>query len=305
MPNALKYSGYVLLFIISFFFFLYWTFPYNVLKERLITTTEQKLGEDYDVKIGDLSPSFFTGAVLENVKVLKHESDKVVTVWEAQKVRVRASIFSIIFGRTTISFSIKNQKSSLSGTFRNTDDGFNFTGDFSNFNIGDFGFSSGGENGAKLTSAIDGAVKLNINKRQIIQSTGTVNLTLADMKVKGGEIKMGEGMNFTIPDLVISKGSSSTLKLDLSKGVVQIKEFKFQDGDLKVDLTGELYMSSVFKNYRMNLKGNFGASPKLEQAVPILFMVEKQKQADGTYPLTVTGRIGQPSIKIGDFTLPL
>lgn len=304
MPKALKYAGYFCLFVFSFFVFLYWTFPYDVLKDRLVTAATQQLGGDYDVKVGDLSPSFFTGALLKNVKILKHEGDKVSTVWGASKVKIRASLSSILFGKTNISFDVKNQKSEVEGSFKTTDDGFSFDGEFEDFNIGDFGIFTG-EDSAKLVSAINGSLRLNINKRQIIQSSGMADLKLSNISLKAGELKLGEGVSFNIPELILSKGSGSTLKFELTKGAIRIKEIKLEEGDLKLDLTGDVFMSSTFKNYRMNLRGSFSVSQKLEQAIPILFMVEKQRQPDGTYPVTITGRIGQPSIKIGDFTLPL
>lgn len=304
MPKLFKYIGYFVLFVFSYFIFLYWTFPYGILKERLVGAVEQQLGGDYDVRIGELSPSFFTGVVLKQVKVLKHEGSEVKTVWEAQKVKVRASLFSLIFGKTSVTFSVKTRSSSVSGSFKATEDGFNFTSDLSNFDLGDLGMFSGG-GGTKLSSAIDGSIKLNINKRQVIQSSGSADFSLDDIRSSAGELKLSEGMDLTLPELAFSKGSGSTLKFDISKGAVHIKELKLADGDLKLDVSGDIFMSSTFKNYRMNLKGLFSVTPKLEQAVPFLFMVEKQKQADGTYPLTITGRIGQPSIKIGDFTLPL
>ena len=302
MPNFLKVIIFGFLFIFAFIFFLYWTFPYDVLKDRLITSAETQLGSEYDVMVGSFSPSFFTGAVLKQVKIVKRDGENVSTVWEAQKVKVRASIASILFGKTNVSFSFKNQKSSASGSLKYTDDGFVLDADFSNLNLGDFGFLSPSGT-SKLISSIDGDVKLNINSKQLVQSTGVANLSLDDMHFSDGELKLGEGIDFTVPELAFSKGGK--ISLELSKGAIKVKEFKTGDADFKLDVSGDVFLSSILKNYRMNLKGTFAVTPKLEQAIPVLFMIEKQRSADGTYPLNITGRISQPSIKIGDFTLPL
>lgn len=304
MPKALKYAIYVSLFVFSFFIFLYWTFPYDLLKERLISAVEQQLGEEYDMRIESFLPSFFTGAVLKQVKIIKHGGDATQTVWEAQKVKIRSGLSAMLFGRTSISFSVKNQKSYMSGNYKKTDDGFSFYADFDDFNIGDLGALTG-DSGLKIVSAVDGTIKLNINKRQMIQSTGSIDLSMDDLKIKAGELRLGEGGTFQIPELVFSKGSGSVFKCTLSKGAIRVTEFKLQDGDLRLEVSGDVFMSSSLKNYRMNLKGIFASTPKLEQAVPFLFMIEKQRQPDGTYPLAITGRIAQPSIKIGEFTLPI
>ena len=301
MPKFLKYACYIFLFVFAFFIFLYWSFPYNILKERLITATEAQLGPDYDVRVGSFSPSFFTGATLKQVKIIKHDKDTTKTVWEVQKIKLRVSLGAFIFGRTNVKFLVKNQKSTISGVYKNTDDGFVFNGELSNFNIGDFGIAS--EGSVMPVSSIDGTIKMNINKKQVIQSAGTVNLSLSDIRIKAGKLSLGEGMDFNIPELVLANGGD--VKIELAKGSIHVSEFKFKDSDLKLDMTGDIFMSSVLKNYRMNLKGSFSVTPKLEQAMPFLFMVEKQRGADGTYPFTITGRMGQPSIKIGDFTLPI
>ncbi|PIR18426.1 MAG: type II secretion system protein GspN [Deltaproteobacteria bacterium CG11_big_fil_rev_8_21_14_0_20_49_13] len=303
MPKLIRYVGYIVLFVISFFFFLYWTFPYDILKERMVQAAMQQLGGDYDVRISDFSPSFFTGATLKNVKILKHSGDQVSTTWEASKIKARTSLSSLLFGRSNVSFDIINKKSEIEGSYKATDEGFNFESDLSDFNIGDMGFLTG-DGTAKLVSAIDGSIRLNINNKQIIQSTGSANLDINNITLKEGELRFGEGGAFNVPELFLAK-KGSTIKIELSKGSIKVKELKLKDGDLNMDLTGDIFMSSSAKNYRMNLRGTFSVSQKLEQAVPILFMVEKQKQPDGTYPITITGRLGQPSIKIGDFTLPL
>ncbi|MBI2342219.1 MAG: type II secretion system protein GspN [Deltaproteobacteria bacterium] len=304
MNNIFKYIGYLCLFIFSFIFFLYWTFPFSVLKDRIITAAEQQLGGQYSVKIGDLSSSLITGVALKDVKITKREQDKTENVWGAAKVKIRTSLTSILFGKTNVKFAVKNQKSEMSGSFKTAEEGFSLASSLSNFNIGDIGMFSS-DDGVKLVSEIDGSLKLNINKRQMIQSSGSADFSLSNIKLKAGELKIGEGINFTVPELIFSKGSGSSLKVDLSKGAIHIIELKLADGDLKLDLSGDIFMSQVVKNYRMNLKGTFSVTPKLEQAIPLLFMVEKQRQPDGTYPITITGRIEQPSIKIGEFTLPL
>ena len=71
------------------------------------------------------------------------------------------------------------------------------------------------------------------------------------------------------------------------------------------ELKGKIFLSSRMANYRLNLRGQFSVSEKLNEAFPFLFIVDSQKKEDGSYPLSITGRISRPSIKIGTFTVPL
>ena len=113
------------------------------------------------------------------------------------------------------------------------------------------------------------------------------------------------GAGIPLPETAITKGRDSRLKLTIDKGAVNVDEFRLAGGDLGLDLKGKVFLSTVLSNYRLNLTGSFAISDKLGQAIPFLFMAEKQKQADGSYPLTITGRLSEPAIKVGTFTLPL
>ena len=44
---------------------------------------------------------------------------------------------------------------------------------------------------------------------------------------------------------------------------------------------------------------------QLSKALPFLFIIEQQKNAEGIYPLNITGRLSKPSIRIGKFDLPI
>jgi hypothetical protein len=37
----------------------------------------------------------------------------------------------------------------------------------------------------------------------------------------------------------------------------------------------------------------------------VLFLIEKQKNEQGIYPLSLTGRLGRPNIQIGKFRVPM
>jgi type II secretion system protein N len=64
---GVKIIGYVALFCVTFVFFLYLTFPYEVLKETLAGEISQSSG--YTVHIGELTPSFPLGLTAKRVRV--------------------------------------------------------------------------------------------------------------------------------------------------------------------------------------------------------------------------------------------
>jgi len=303
MPKILKYIAYAILFVFSFFLFLYWMFPYEILKDRVASAIEEPLARQVEVSIGDIEPYYFTGLEISDMKLVGRTNGEARPLAEFGKVRVRAALFSLIFGNPRISFLIKSGKGEIAGSAKQTDEGFDIDVDLDDFDVGSVKWLES-QSGIKLSGKLSGNVTLKIDRARPVRTAGKVDLSLDDFKLGQSQLTAG-GANIPIPDMVITKGRGSRLKFTIDKGAVNIDEFKLSDGDLGLDLKGKLFLSTVLSNYRLNLTGSFRASDKLTEAFPLLFMVEKQKQADGSYPLTVTGRLSEPSIKVGTFTLPL
>lgn len=73
-----------------------------------------------------------------------------------------------------------------------------------------------------------------------------------------------------------------------------------------MDLKGKLTLrGKSFKDYRLSFAGGLKISENLVKAVPFLMILDQQKNKQGIYPLTITGRVGKPIIRIGKFKLPI
>lgn len=303
MPRIVKLIAYTALFVLSFLLFLYWMFPYDMLKDRVAAAIEEPMGRQVEVSIGEIEPYYFTGLALTDVKLSGRSDGGTVPLANFSKVRVRASFFSLLFGNPRLSFLLKAGKGEIEGVTHQTDEGFVIDVDFDDFDVSTVKLLES-ETGLKLTGKIEGSMELNVDRTRAVRTSGKVDLTLKDLKLGASQLTVA-GSNIPIPETVISKGSGSRIKLVIDKGAVSVDEFKLADGDLSVDIKGKVFLSTVVSNYRLNLTGTFKVSDALAQAIPFLFIAEKQKQEDGSYPVTITGRIAEPSIKIGTFTLPL
>ena len=100
-------------------------------------------------------------------------------------------------------------------------------------------------------------------------------------------------------------GGNSKVDVQVNRGNFQVRTFQLAGGDLEFETNGKIYGARRADNYRFNLKGSFKVAPELAQKLQILSLVEKQKAADGSYPFTITGRVSKPSIRIGEFKLPI
>ena len=110
MPKIFKYIGYLIIFVITFVIFLYWLFPYSVLKDRVASAIEEPFKGSVQVSIGEIEPYYFTGVSISNLEISSRVGDRLDKLIELQKIRGRASLFSLLFGNPDISFLIKAGK---------------------------------------------------------------------------------------------------------------------------------------------------------------------------------------------------
>lgn len=304
MSKFFKYIAYTILFVVSFVIFLYWVFPYDSLKDRLISGIERQLGGSLEVDADELDTYWFTGVEIDKLKFSsRDEAGNAREALVLDKARFRASLFSLIFGSPRVSYYIRAGGGEIEGTAHQTEEGFEFTANFDDFNVSAFKMMTT-VLGLKLKGTINGSVEMNVNQQRLVRTTGKVDLKLDDFTLDQSDAHFGP-MDVPLPNLAITKGGGSQIKGEVDKGQVALDSIALKGGDLQLDISGKIFLSNTFANSRFNVRGSFKASPALEKALPFLFIVEKQKAADGSYPLSITGRLTSPVIKVGNFTLPL
>lgn len=303
MTKLAKIIGYPLLFLFGFALFLYWFFPYDVLRDRITSAIEDQLGQGVSVEIKTLKPYWFTGVDVAGLTIAENAGGKQNVLLDCKRAIARASLFSLIFGRPNVSFEVEMGKGDVSGSVQRTEDSFYIDADFDDFDLAGLKMIAA-RTGLNISGKIDGTFRLKVDRQRPMYSTGKVDLSFVDIKLAASEVKVGE-MSLPLPDLTLSKGGSAKVKMGIDKGVMSLDTVSMSGGDLAMALTGKIFLSAKAENYRFNLNGTFNASKTLADALPFLFIVDQQKQPDGSYPLTITGRLTKPSIKIGTFSLPL
>lgn len=301
--RLLRLLAYFFFFTLCFVFFLYLLFPYDLIKSRLIAAVQQQLGGQTEVNIESFKPYRFSGLVLKGLEVRLLDPAGPKQLLKIQEGRGRVSLFSLIFGKPQVSFVIKTGKGELSGSYAQGKESDDLSLDLTSVDLASFPLLAQTLS-VPLSSQIDGTVELALDKQRWIRSSGKVDLDFLNLNIAETELSF-QGEPFVMPQLTLAKGRKSGLQATLSKGVLSLEALRFEGGDLGLQLAGKVLLSEQFADYRLNLTGNFSASEKLNRALPFLFIVEKQKQPDGTYPLSLSGRVARPSVKIGNFTLPI
>lgn len=303
MPRLLKYMAYIALFAASYVIFLYWVFPYSALKDRILGEIERQIGGGVSVSAKSLEPYWFSGVDVEGLLVEAPGAGGSVPLMKLARVKARAALIPLIFGSKRISFDVRLADGEISGYAKAGEETLYLDLEIDDLDLSSLPFIQE-RTGLKIPTRISGEALLEINRQQPMRTTGDVSLALDDIRIAASSLKIGD-IALDIPDLTLAKGKESRIKITLGKGTATIDQFTFAGGDLGLDIKGKAFLSAKVENYRLNLKGAFTASQKLGEALPFLFIVDSQKQEDGSYPLSITGRVARPSIKIGTFTVPL
>lgn len=306
MKRLAQWAGYIVLGFIAYVMFMYWTFPFDQLKGRLEGAIEKSLGSDYNVRIAHISPSFITGVVMKGVSVTVRSGGATQSIMDVDKAKLRVGLFSLILGNPEASFSLQFKKSSIDGTVGKRDNMIRIEADLDPLLMPSVPWFAN-VLGVQLEGKISGMLSMTMSVDGSKPSEGSV-----DLKFLGGELKAGSkiplgqagSMDVTNP-ITFAVGKESKLEMKWSKGMMDLTQWKWVEGDIQLDIKGQAFTGISAANTRLNVNGTITLSPQFEKDFPIITMIAKQKQADGSYEVSITGNLNHPSIKVGDFTLPL
>lgn len=306
MKRLAQWAGYIGLGVAAFIMFLYWTFPFDQLKGRVEGAIEGALGANYDVRITQISPSFITGVVMKNVVLSVHSGGQAQSILEVDKMRMRVGLFSLIFGNPEASFSLQFKKSTIDGTISKKDNNIRMTADLDPIILSNVPWFVN-VLGLKLDGKMSGTISMTLSTDGKTPSEGAVALDFRGGALQAGsKIPLGQAgsMDITGP-ITFAQGEDSKLVMKWSKGMVDLSQWKWADGDIQLDLKGQAFTGMAAANTRLNINGTITLSPQFEKDFPIIALISKQKQADGSYTIAVTGNLSHPAVKVGEFTLPL
>lgn len=303
MPHWLKILAYVAVFLFSYLLFVYWMFPMEALKSRLILSVEKMLGPDYQVSIAEMDTYRLTGASLEEMTIDLLEGGKKKPVLKIEEVSARAGLVSLLFGNPKVRFVLDLPKGRFYGTVQKREEELRMEGTFAKVDVGKIQFVRHAA-GLDLTSEIEGTIQLSYNPQQPLRTTGEVEIRIAKLFLKKSTVPLGEMGSFPLPDLSLAKGPSR-VKAEIGRGSMRLEVFQFKGDDFQFDVQGRIFMASELSRYRVNLQGNFNFSDKLWQVfdplLPEPFASELKKQAGqgGLYPISISGQLASPQIYSG------
>lgn len=303
MPRALKILLYAGVFLFSFVLFVYWMFPMDTLKNRLILAMEKGLGPDFQVTIEEMKTYRITGAALKEVTIQKSVEGKTQPWLKVEKARARVGLFSLIFGNPKVRVGLWLAGGRLQVSAQKSEDLYRLEGTFDSLDVGKMPYFQK-VLGLKAVSDIDGEFKLRLNPQQPLRTEGELKMAVNKVSLQKSTVPLGEMGTFPLPDLILAK-SPSRIAAEIAKGSIRVEGLALKGDDFQFDVQGRIFMASEAARYRINLQGQFQFSEKLWKVFdpllpePFASELQKQKGPGGLFPISLSGQLASPQIYSG------
>ncbi len=307
MKTWMKVLGYFGVGVFFFILFLYFTFPDEALKNYLLNQIEDGMGGKYRIKVSSMSSGIVFGLSFKNVEITRRDSDTPAIFFKSSKVNINPSIIAFLRKINKFSFSIVFGKGELSGNYYDSATENDIQLEFDKLNLKDINLSSELAIFNYLKGVLDGNFEVKFFAKDPSKNKGLIDVKLADFVITSFKTRMdptSSESEIEIPEIKLSTSKNSKLVADFNKTDLNIKQFVFSGGDIEINVNGQIHLAQKVNDYQLDLRGNIKINSEAVKKVPLLALFEQQKQADGTYPFTLTGRLMKPSISVGAFRLP-
>lgn len=305
-------ANFLLYIIAGFLFFIFWlfiVFPYDALESRVITEIENQTGGRYQIAMKDMDLSLFGSVTFKDLKVTERAGGQKKVLLSTPKFKLGFSPFGVLSQKVDFTFYMKGKKKGdLEGAIKQESDETYLNVEFDEFPLSELKFLTAKAK-VGLKGKLDGEIDLNLNRKNPKQNKGDINLNFENLSMDSTKINLDPSDPSTameIPQIKLSGSKGSGIKGKIIQDKFELSSIKLTGGDLDLDLKGSISLKGKTPaDYKMALEGGFKMSDKLTKAIPFLFILDKQKGPDGVYPLSISGRIGKPNIRIGKFRLPI
>jgi len=312
--------GYPLFYLFCLVVFLSWTFPYEKLKDRVVSQFNAQQGKSahpQELQIDDLDSSFLTGVKLKGIRLISPASEpgKAPSIISIDEARARISLLSLLVGNKNISFRIDAFDGTIKGNFEDSGKARDIDIEFDAVDVGRID-AIAANIGFPIDGKLSGTIKLNLPEGKASKGNGNIALEIKEMNAgnqKELTIKTPMGP-FTLPRL---KVGTFTVNGEAKDGVLKLSKVSASGGDVDVTGDGKVQMREVatdahldanlkfkindaYRNKNDKTKLLFGAPGSKEK--PMLEMdpkMSRAKTADGFYALRVGGTLGKPDVQPG------
>ena len=313
-------AGYPIFYLFCLVIFLSWTFPYEKLRDRIVTTfnaSQRTSPAPQELQIDDLDSSFLTGVKAKGVRLIAPaaEAGKAPSVITIDEARARISLLGLLVGNKDVSFRLDAFDGTIKGDYEDSGKNRDIEIVFDGVDVARVD-AIAANIGFPLDGKLVGTIKLALPEGKASKANGTIALDIKEMNAgTAKELVVKTPMGpFTLPRLkignfvVTGEAKDGTLKLTkisasggdvdvTGEGKVQLREVATE---AHLDANLKFKINDSYRNKNEKTKLLFGSPGSKEK--PMLEMDQKMsraKSADGFYAFRVGGTLARPDVQPG------
>jgi type II secretion system protein N len=275
--RQLRWVAYGLAYLFTFLIFAYLSFPYDRLRQYLVSTyNAAQVGPNPDrLEIDSLSWSWrFPGVVAHGVRLTvgspeppRPEATTVDAsaeevkppppqVLEASQIYVSLSPIALLSGARAASFGVKALGGEISGWAKDSSASRRMELQLDGVNPGAVPQLAAAI-GLPLSGRLSGHIAVDLPENNVTKAEGTVDLSAEDLVIGDGKAKI-QGM-IALPELHVG---AFTLKAGITGGRLKLDECVAQGRDIDLSLTGGLRLRKRLESSLAELELKFSFTEK-------------------------------------------
>ncbi|MEO1338695.1 MAG: type II secretion system protein GspN, partial [Myxococcota bacterium] len=242
MP-ALRIVGYIAFFLFAFVIGLYWSFPFESAKDRILRTASKQTKMTITAK--SLEPNWVTGAVAKGIKIQTAADAEPI---ELSQVYVRAHVLPMLTGGRGFTVDAPIAKGDVHADIVQSSKGADIDAQAEGLEIALLpGLAE--KTGLKLAGDVDLDVDL-FAGTDPKTSEGVLKIKAAGLEtLKGGKMS-----NFPIPELNVG---SFDWTIPVKNGEALLEQLTITGGDVDLRVDGKITLGSPLDRSLLNLKVGF------------------------------------------------
>lgn len=316
--TALKWVGYPAFYFACLGLFGYLTFPYGLLKDRIVAefnaSQKPSRGEaPKRLEIDELDAYWFTGIEAKGVRLIVPPDAKTVlqaggkpvpdSVIPIDELKARVRVLPLFIGRVRLAFWASAFGGEVEGIAPLSSRG-DLEIDIENIELARIAFVAE-QVGVPVQGTANGKLRLSPKDGKFSKASGTFELTVSDVAVGDGKTKV-KGI-FEMP-----KVNLGDLKLvgEAKDGALEISEFNAKGKDMELSGEGKVALREPWTSSRADLVFRFKFSDAFRSATPVNTMLlgapgspsggdlerfepkfKKAKRPDGFYGFHAEGKL--------------
>ncbi len=283
--TVVRYLGYSVFFLAMFVLGLYFTFPWDAAKDRILDMASK--GSGMAITAQEIKPSWLTGVNAIGVTITPAGSKDPLTF---DKITARAKILGLLTGKRGAKVSLPIAKGNVDADFSVDEETIELKADTESIELGLIpGLVEAV--GLPLTGTIDIDTDMVIGQKDPKLTNGTLSLKAKQLRIeKGGKIA-----GFPVPELSIG---DADWQIPIEEGKASLKSLKVAGESVDLVIDGTINILSPPSKSTVNLTISFKPTEKLLASDPLLGAllnnIQKAKGSDGFYTYAMAGSIKSP-----------